>query len=176
MSWSLRTGRLHPTTQFLRNQVPCQPINQPIGHSVGHSVDHSVDHSISISPRLLQPPWSRRVAVVMMMMMMMWWLGHAQNPFSGWCVTSQTVESRLTMRPSHPLLKSPTTTTASQGRAKAVRCAAQRATVQHSTASAVHRPSSQSEEAFSGSRARNSILQGLGLDNRVFCCGSQTAC
>lgn len=110
---------------ILRNQVPRQPINQPklpSNQPIGHSVDHSVDHSIPISPLLLQPPRSRRVAVVMMMMMMWWWLGHAQNPFSGGCVTSQTVESRLTMPPSHPLLKSPTTTTASQGRAEAVRC------------------------------------------------------
>lgn len=105
---------------ILRNQVPRQPIKQPklpSNQPIGHSVDHSVDHSIPISPLLLQPPRSRWVAVVMMMMVM-WWLGHAQNPFSGGCVTSQTVESRLTMRPSHPLLKSPTTTTASQGRAK----------------------------------------------------------
>lgn len=120
---------------ILRNQVPRQPISQPklpSNQPIGHSVDHSVDHSIPISPLLLQPRRSRRVAVVMMMMM--WWLGHAQNPFSGWCVTSQTVESRLTMRHSHPLLKSPTTTTASQARAGqrlyAVRHGAQRLSAQ----------------------------------------------
>lgn len=89
---------------ILRDQVPRQPINQaklPSNQPIDHSVDHSVDHSISISPLLLQPPRSRRVAV--MVMMMIWWLGHAQNPFSGRCVTLQTVESRLTRRPSHPL-------------------------------------------------------------------------
>lgn len=88
---------------ILRDQVPRQPINQaklPSNQPIDHSVDHSVDHSISISPLLLQPPRSRRVAV--MVMMMIWWLGHAQNPFSGRCVTLQTVESRLTRRPSHP--------------------------------------------------------------------------
>lgn len=170
---------------ILRDQVPRQPINQPklpSNQPIDHSVDHSVDHSISISPLLLQPPRSRRVAV--MVMMMIWWLGHAQNPFSGRCVTLQTVESRLTRRPSHPLPDN-NNKKAGQGKGCTLCGTARNGTAHNGTAlyglrclSAVFTPclSAQSVEAFSGSRATNSILEGLGLDNRFFCCGGQAAC
>lgn len=159
-----------------RPRSPRQPINQPkltSNRPIDHSVDHPVDHSISISPLLLQPPGTRRVAV-----MMWWWLGHAQDSFSGRRSTSENVDGSLrrrlnrglAMQPSHPLPDN-----SNSDSKPGQRHSAQRRQLSIGRLHALSACTIQSIRAFSGSRARNSVLGELGLDNRFFCCGGQTA-